>query len=416
MDTIVIRYIILYLIGNAYTYIIAGFSTIYFLGFIDIFNLGFILSLYTLIQFLLEYPTGSLTDTFGVRSVYISGTIIFSLSLLIQSLMHSQIELLVSVIIAGIGTSLRSGCLVTWFNNTYREKYKDNPQKINSMNKIYGRVGTLSTVSISLSVAAGGSLAVIAGMNTVYFIAFSISLLMAMTIFVILPKENLSKKSGTTSLEGYMFNLRNGFSNFIKKKPLVRYSVFYSIFYAILASFITIILQPALQSKGMTVELISFLISGGIIFMAGGTWFNNAIKRVINRFSDEDTVVLAITGLLQTISLFLFLLGIVMSSISVLVLATMMFYLFWGAFGPIFSECFQKQITSNYRARFLSIHYTLTSLSLTAGYTLVGVLVTISGYTNFIPILIVLIIILVTWFLTTNINQDSAESILLVTN
>ena len=406
MDTLVFRYVILYLLGNSYTYIVAGFSTIYFLGFVDMVDIGILLSVYTLIQFLLEYPTGSLTDTFGVRSVYITGTIIFSLSLLIQSLMQSRIELLVSIIIAGIGISLRSGCLVTWFNNSYREKYRNNPEKITNMNKIYGRIGTLSTVSISLSVAAGGCIAAVAGMNTVYFVAFIITVIMVIAIFMLVPEELATKETGKTSIEGYIINLKNGFSIFMGKKQLIRYSIFYGIFYAILASFITIILQPALKSRGMTVEFIAFLVSGGILIMAGGNWFNNAIKRAINRYSNEDMVVLAITSLLQTISLLFFLLGITLGSVSILIFATMLFYLFWGFFGPIFSESFQKKITSKYRARFLSIHYTFSSLCLTVGFALVGALVSLTGYTSFIFILIILIIVLVLWFLNTSIKQE----------
>jgi MFS family permease len=392
------------LVNNAYTYITAGFATIYFLGIVDILSLGFILSIYMLIQFLLEYPTGSLTDTYGEKPVFITGTSIFALSLFIEANSTNPAWLLTGIVVGGLGITLQSGCLVTWFNNSYREKYKTDPNKIKSLNNTYGKLSTVSTISITLSIAIGGWLTSFLKMGDVFIIASIICLIMA--IVGLIGISSVSRKRGDKmSGKSYFANLKDGLRIYFKHGELFRYSIFYAIFYACLSSFLTIILQPSLQEIGMKTDSISLLVSGGIIFMAAGSWSNDRLKKTINRYRRGDSANIAVVSVLHVVPFLLFYYGILFRSLVLLVSASMLFYLLWGAFGPIFREVFQNKIDNEYRARFTSIHYTLTSLGLTIGYTTAGFLAGFTGYVNFILVLALIICILVFLFLFSNHEQ-----------
>ncbi|MFW9997623.1 MAG: MFS transporter [Candidatus Odinarchaeota archaeon] len=411
MDSLVSRYLLFILVNNAYTYITAGFATIYFLGIVDLLSLGFILSIYTLIQFILEYPTGSLTDTHGERAVFITGTLIFALSLFIEASASNPAWLLTGIVVGGFGITLQSGCLVTWFNNTYRDKYKEDQVRIRSMNRIYGKLSTVSTISISFFIAIGGWLTSFLKMSDVFLIAGLLCLIMAIVGLVGLSPTSLKRRNPLLEKSSYIKNLKEGIELYFKQGSLFRYSVYYAVFYSCLASFATIILQPALQETGMKIELIALLISGGIVFMAVGSWFNDKLKTTINRYRNEDSAAISVVSILQVVPFLLYYHGILIGSLVSLVSASILFYVLWGAFGPIFGEVFQRKITNEYRARFISIHYALTSLGLAIGYTAVGILAGFTGYTNFILVLALAICVLVTLFLVSSNEQGQVKSV-----
>jgi MFS family permease len=162
------------------------------------------LSIFWIVSFLTETPSGIIADTFGRKNAMIGSCVIRSIGLLFLFLDWGNIAFLIlGAIFTAIGESLKSSTLDSWMIDSISDiDEKFTFDKIFSMNSMAG-----TTVNL---VSGYFGAQVLGNMDLSYPILAGIILLMSSMVIVIFkmkePKRNLEEKSHSTSI-GRSFNM-----------------------------------------------------------------------------------------------------------------------------------------------------------------------------------------------------------------
>ncbi|MFW9997829.1 MAG: MFS transporter [Candidatus Odinarchaeota archaeon] len=443
MEPLVRKYIVLRVLYTT-IYLTAGFSTIYYLQFVDLLTWGTLLSVYTFIPFVLEYFSGTVTDRVGEKAVMVFGTSVFAMGMFIASVINNAESALLAIVVGAIGLTFQTGCISVWFNNQYTEKYKDVQEKRDDINVVYGQATVATSISYTAFPLIGGLLIDFISMRGVFaltgvsWLVFTLVCLFWLNSYktadkpaetpeeiikqgnVRIKKRSLKNplnvlrtllKSLTKRIKSYSQQLYDGVW-YYRRSGVFRISLFYSVFYLGLAGFFNIVLQPALQEIGLSIEEITLVISGSIIFMMIGASVNNRLKKYTERYvGTGSTTLLVLIAFFTVFPFVIYYVGISSNSITwipfnlrkmfsllVFLLASIIFYTLWGAMGPIFGQAIYARTVNKLRARNTSLNLTMNNLFLFIGYPVVGLIVGTAGFANFILFEIAFIIIVATSF------------------
>lgn len=165
------------------------FFTLYAIDKVGFALTGVMMAVMLLIQFIFDYPSGSLGDYIGQRWVLTIGYLCFGFGFFMLSAAESFTHFLVIAIANGFGNAQFSGALDTWLDSNYKKVDSSDTDR-----KIYGyarsQVNTLSNLALAASYMIGGFLSITFSRQTVFFLQVWFSLIMVS--FVLLKIKDIS--------------------------------------------------------------------------------------------------------------------------------------------------------------------------------------------------------------------------------
>lgn len=179
---------------------------------LDLLQVNLVNMFYMGSVFLLEIPTGALSDIFGRKRSFLVSCLFLSLSFFIYYSSGSFLYFAFAEVIAAIGMTFHSGALEAWFvdsldRNGYTKK-KD---------KLFGRTAMLSSV---VSIIAGSGGAYLGSYNLALpFLAGALSALSTLVIAIMIMKE-------AHRIQDEKLSLGNGIS---RVRNIMKFSVIYGI-------------------------------------------------------------------------------------------------------------------------------------------------------------------------------------------
>ena len=144
-------------------------------------DINLFLSIFWIVGFITEIPSGVIADTFGRKKTLISSCVIRSIGLFLLFFdWGNMIFLILSAVFTSLGESLRSGTVDSWMIDSIHEEEKDYPfEKVFSNNQVFGTtfsllagyVGAqvLGNIDLSYPVLAGAILLLCPMMVAVFF-------------------------------------------------------------------------------------------------------------------------------------------------------------------------------------------------------------------------------------------------------
>jgi MFS family permease len=142
---------------------------------------GIIVAVMLLTQFIFDYPSGSLGDYIGQRWVLIFGYLSWGVAFLFLSTTQNLSTFLIVTILNGFGSAFFSGALDSWLDNNYKKI-----DTVDTDRKIYGfarsRVNTVNNIAFAASFMTGGFLSTVYSRQTVFYLQFFLSLIMALVV------------------------------------------------------------------------------------------------------------------------------------------------------------------------------------------------------------------------------------------
>ncbi len=186
---------------------------------------GFLLVIQTIVQTVLDYPTGALGDTIGHRYVIASALLCYAGAFWVTSLTNPQSPYWMFVLIyvlLGIGYSQESGAWASWFDNNYRIAMpKDTERK--QYGVFQGRLGMLSQLVTTAVIIPGSLIALVLQRQWVFQLQAVLSILLAITVLRVitdLPGAR-PEKNQSPSFRDYGENMKEGLL-FLKSSKFVK--------------------------------------------------------------------------------------------------------------------------------------------------------------------------------------------------
>ena len=175
---------------------------------------GFLLVIQTIVQTILDYPTGSLGDTIGHKYVIASALFCYAGAFWVTSLTDPQSPYWMFALIyvlLGIGYSQESGAWGSWFDNNYRVAMPDDKER-KQYGVFQGRLGMLSQLVTTAVIIPGSLLALILQRQWVFQLQAVLSIILALVVLKIitdLPGAR-PEKDKRPSLGDYGRNMKEG--------------------------------------------------------------------------------------------------------------------------------------------------------------------------------------------------------------
>ncbi|MFX1507488.1 MAG: MFS transporter, partial [Promethearchaeota archaeon] len=150
---------------------------------------GVMMSVILLIQFIFDYPSGSLGDYVGQRWILTIAYLCFGFGFLVLSMAETFTHFLVVALANGFANAQFSGAIDTWLDSNYKKV-----DSIDKDRKIYGyarsQVGTFNNLALAASFMLGGFLSVTFSRQLVFFLQVWFSLIMVS--FVLLKIKDIT--------------------------------------------------------------------------------------------------------------------------------------------------------------------------------------------------------------------------------
>ncbi|MFW9847969.1 MAG: MFS transporter [Candidatus Thorarchaeota archaeon] len=175
---------------------------------------GFLLVIQTIVQTLLDYPTGALGDTIGHRYVIASALLCYAGAFWVTSLTNPQSPYWMFVLIyilLGIGYSQESGAWASWFDNNYRIAMPNDTER-KQYGVFQGRLGMLSQLVTTAVIIPGSLIALVLQRQWVFQLQAVLSILLAITVLraiTDLPGAR-PEKNQRPSFSDYGENMKEG--------------------------------------------------------------------------------------------------------------------------------------------------------------------------------------------------------------
>ncbi|MHA2364821.1 MAG: MFS transporter [Candidatus Hodarchaeales archaeon] len=270
------------------SFIILLTSTFWILFIIDsigVAEAGFIVSFMLLIQFILDYPTGSLGDYIGQKLVLISACICYAIGYFLLYFANSiQLFLIISVL-NGIGNAQSSGVISSWLDNNYKYIGKNADKE----RKIYGlfqsRFTSLNNIVLALTFLIGGYLSISLTRRGVFLIQSFLIIGLIILISILLEdlpelKRQRSKSSG---FKEYYKYLKGGITFLSNKKTnfffIVGISI-YNLTWLIWGNMVLFLLYFAYTGSDEFLGILRTIvfINGVILRIYPVAWINKRIS------------------------------------------------------------------------------------------------------------------------------------------
>ncbi|MHA2029480.1 MAG: MFS transporter [Candidatus Kariarchaeaceae archaeon] len=261
-----------------------------------------LLSITFLVQFLTDYPSGSLGDYIGQRIVLTIAMISFGIGYLIISQFESYSSFAVASIFFGFALGQMSGALETWLDNNYKATVNDTDPD----NKIYGfataRIGTLANFVFGISFILGGIISTLISREFV-FLLVAILIIFILPIIIIYVKDvpvsdQTSPVLKTSKSKNFLVYLKGGFKYLFSSKKSFTLLLGFAIIDAISFTWFTIFLFPIYFGYTGSDAGVGFLRS--FLFITGG--FLNIYAATLSKKVSNDKM--AILFFIQIVGLF----------------------------------------------------------------------------------------------------------------
>lgn len=252
-----------------------------------------VLTLGSLLSFILEIPTGIFADQYGKRKSIILSKLLIAISFVSFGFSTGFWTLLLSNLLLELGKSFRSGT-ETAFVFDYLEANPKAPRytRVKAQQKFYARL------SESIATSFGGLIAVRYSFNLVFFLAAIPAFINFVQTLTWVQVKEVSKQERTSS----KLFLSDALKTIWRRKALLIVMInvlLYSTAFVAVGTFI----QPYMVDAGLPVESFGFIYSGFLLIVAFLTRYSSNLEEkygdriVMNTLTAISVIPLIILGL-----------------------------------------------------------------------------------------------------------------------
>lgn len=276
--------------------ILAGPAYYLTLGMALVGNLAFVQSI---VQLVLDYPTGGLGDWIGQRWILLTAFLCIGGATIYTAFATTLLEFLLIYILQGIGFAQLSGAFGAWWDTNYRAVADDPDRSVYSV--IMGKVGMVFQIASTLSLIPGAILADLISRQGVFLLQGGLSIFIGIACISLLrdypevaenrPRRSMREYYGVLK-DGLKFSVSSKFvfffligtvlamSTFSVWGNLILFGIYYSFLYeqkavALFRTLLYIVGVISLERAGVWtkklnptrwVAIFAFLQSGGAVF------------------------------------------------------------------------------------------------------------------------------------------------------
>jgi MFS family permease len=210
--------------------ILAGPAYYLTLGMALVGNLAFVQSV---VQLVLDYPTGGLGDWIGQRWILLTAFLCIGAALFYTAIATTLIEFLLIYILQGIGFAQLSGAFGAWWDTNYRAVADDPDRSVYSV--IMGKVGMIFQIASTLSLIPGAILADLISRQSVFLLQGGLSIFIGIACVTLLrdypevaanrPRRSMREYYNVLK-EGLKFSVSSKFVFFFLIGIVIAYSTF----------------------------------------------------------------------------------------------------------------------------------------------------------------------------------------------
>ena len=212
-------------------------------------------AIFTLSIFILEIPTGAISDRFSRKLSLMIGSLISIVGFLVYASYPSFWVFASGEFILAVGFSLFSGADRALLYDSLKKAKKEKQSK-----KIFGRLGTFSLIGIMFGSIVGSVVAKYLGLRATMLLS---SIPMVISFFVALSL-NEPKSKRKTEDKHYIKDMKQSIKSF-RKHPILKILTFDYIFIMALAFFVVWVYQVVLTDVGINIVWFGFVNAGMII-------------------------------------------------------------------------------------------------------------------------------------------------------
>ncbi|MFX1475785.1 MAG: MFS transporter [Promethearchaeota archaeon] len=276
--------------------VLAGPAYYLTLGLALVGNLAFVQSI---VQLVLDYPTGGLGDWVGQRWILLTAFLCIGAASIYTAFATTLLEFLFIYVLQGIGFAQLSGAFGAWWDTNYRAVADDPDRSVYSV--IMGKVGMIFQIASTLSLIPGAILADLISRQGVFVLQGGLALFLGFACLALLRDyPEVAENRPRRSLREYYGVLRDGLKYSVSSKfvfffligtvlamstisvwaNLILFGIYYSFLYedkavALFRTLLYIVGIISLERAGVWtrklnparwIAFFAFLQSGGAVF------------------------------------------------------------------------------------------------------------------------------------------------------
>ncbi|MFX0205581.1 MAG: MFS transporter, partial [Candidatus Hodarchaeota archaeon] len=182
----------------------SSFLFLYIINTIGIQEAGVFLAISIFLSAILDYPSGNLADKIGHKKVLASSYICFFSFFIGLVIARTFADFIILAIIQAVATSQQSGVLPSWLDSNYRHLAEAEDKEFKIYGFYKGRLYTMRSVFLPISVMIGGILADLINRQFVFLVT-AISIIVFLIQIILLmrsyfPQSTSPKSSSLRSL------------------------------------------------------------------------------------------------------------------------------------------------------------------------------------------------------------------------
>lgn len=179
-------------------------------------------AVFALVFGLLDYPTGGLADRLGRKRVFATGMALVGINLLLLSFFVHPITIVLTALLSGFGSALRSGSFEAWIVDEMKRV-----NMLDDLDRVFGRATSLSLIADVTAGILGSVIAFLGG----YWWTIPSGGLVALTA-AILALAVMSENIGEEERQPYSELLKKGANYLLEKRPLLSLAISQTLFMA----------------------------------------------------------------------------------------------------------------------------------------------------------------------------------------
>ncbi|MBS3127617.1 MFS transporter [Candidatus Woesearchaeota archaeon] len=294
-------------------------------------------SLFTVIIFIMEVPSGVAADLFGRKQTLALSYLFICMGFIIYGISSTFPFFIIAETFIALSWALYSGTDSAFVYDTLKELKREKQFK-----KIMGNIAACLMLGLGLASLPGGYLGELLGYRSLFFIGaffFFIGFLFCLSLTE--PKHY--KKAEDTH---FFKHLREGFSYAGKNQQIRKYIIYFSL----IAAFVWLLfffVPPYFEEQGYSVTVIGLIVGFGLLFQAAGYYFT---EKISNKIKHDDAILLWILFITALGFILLFFVPPLVALVTVLCLS------FLNAIKEVISDhAIHQQTPSSHRATILSV-------------------------------------------------------------
>ncbi len=198
-----------------------SFKVLYVIDLVGLARLGLLLAVASVVQAIVDYPTGVLGDKIGQRWMLFIAWTTMGISYLLLAFSRSFSDLLMVHVLEGVGFAFHSGSLGAWFDNNYKATVGSADEDFTTYMAFNGKLSVLERVFRAIEYLLGGLMATLSFRVMVFFLQALMFLILA-GLATILVKDHPLTETLVTRNEKYRVLFIEGIKSlFLRKTALL---------------------------------------------------------------------------------------------------------------------------------------------------------------------------------------------------